>query len=139
MHLVSLQPYLRLFQFGLDPTEVTEGGTLLSALQLALNVVRDRPSCALGPPLDHMDVAAHQLFSDDDTVPSVLHDRAMPRESLAFLDSRRNALHARFMRALIPAWSAHSRKVHVLLLSAAPDRLIPDLACIVLGLELDEE
>lgn len=135
-HIISRQPYLRLFHCGLDPTRTEAGRHPLSALQVARNFARDHPPHAMPAPepMDRM----HSAATDTDDlasapIPSVLaayatfhHEPLGPAE-----DQRCGALHAQFMHALIPAWRAHSVKVRALLLAAAPTRLIPPLVDVV--------
>lgn len=138
-HVVCLQPYFRLFEFGLDPALTREGGSLLSALQLARNFIRDHPAPSTDALVDSMESAiAADLTQDPEAQTaslSMLRALAMQQrcDDEDEEEARREDLHARFMFALVPAWCAHSAKVFALILEASPSSLIPDLARIVGG------
>ena len=145
-HWVSRLPNLRLFHYGLDPaqTSLDERDGPLSALQLARNFVRDHPATAAAATttdqpaaMDSTATGAALELDDPESVPSVLAALAtQQQESEEAEDLRREALHAQFMHALLPAWRTHS--TNVLALLSSPSVLLPDLAVIV-GRYLDLE
>lgn len=103
-HEVSLLPYLRLIEFGLDPAAVSEEWGPLSAIQLARNFARRdhaHPSAVLPDSLDA------QL----EAIPSLLSARAVQKPEPMELQEwvRCDLLYAQFMRSLIPAWRVHSK------------------------------
>ena len=136
-HWVSRLPYLRLFHYGLDPAQpsLDERDGPLSALQLARDFVREHP-----PALESsvMATGAAIELHDVGSIPSILAALVAQRQEPTWEaeNLRRDALHAQFMHALLPAWRAHSAKVIALL--STPSLLIPDLAVIV-GRHLDLE
>lgn len=135
-HPVCLEPSLRLFEFGLDPTLTVADKNLLSALQLAHTFIRNHPlpavAVAASNPLAEMQAVVSR-DSESQHAGSILTAYAtVHRESWEAAEfQRRNALHARFMHSLVSAWLAHSTKVRCVLLDASPSRLIPPLVAIV--------
>ena len=128
MHFIDVTPFLALFSLGLDPTIVdTKLSPALSPIERARVFVAENPEEDEG-------VVNPELWMQPalvNLVPAYIAQQALPSE--AEEEQRQEALHRRFLRAMVPAWKAHSAIVRSMLFEAAEDRLIPPLVEICAG------